>query len=52
MPRPSAYYQITEITNYLYLSGVPAVTADKLKRKRITCIINATIEQPNMYIPG
>uniref|UniRef100_A0A0N5AQG5 Protein-tyrosine-phosphatase n=1 Tax=Syphacia muris TaxID=451379 RepID=A0A0N5AQG5_9BILA len=52
MPRPSNYCQMTEITNYLYLAGVPAVTPEKLKRKRITCVINATVEQPNLYVPG
>ena len=52
MPRTNSSYQMTEITNFLYLSGVSAVSPEKLKRKRITCVVNATVEQPNLYVPG
>lgn len=44
--------QISEITEHLYLSGAGVIKPEKLLEKRIVCVINATIEEPSVYIPG
>ncbi|VDK44759.1 unnamed protein product [Anisakis simplex] len=52
MSRIGLFGQISEVTEHLYLSGAGVLKPEKLKQKQITCIINATIEEPNAYIPG
>lgn len=42
--------QIHEISDGLYLSGARAIKVTKLKSLGITCIVNATIELPNLPI--
>lgn len=44
--------QISEITEHLLLSGANVLKLDKLRRKKITCIVNATVEEPSTYISG
>lgn len=42
MSRVASFGQISEITAYLYLSGVHVLKADLVKKRRIACVINAT----------
>lgn len=50
--RIGIFGQISEITDYLYLSGAGVLKPEKLKQKRITFIVNATTEEPNAYLQG
>lgn len=52
MSRVGVFGQISEITDHLYLSGAGVLKPEKLRQKQISCIINATIEEPNAYLPG
>jgi hypothetical protein len=52
MSRVGLFGQISEINNHLYLSGSGVLKPEKLRQKNITCIINATTEEPNAYLAG
>uniref|UniRef100_A0AC35TS95 Protein-tyrosine-phosphatase n=1 Tax=Rhabditophanes sp. KR3021 TaxID=114890 RepID=A0AC35TS95_9BILA len=52
MSRIALFGQISEINDHLYLSGAGVITPEKLKQKKITCVINATTEEPTVYYPG
>ena len=52
MSRVGLFGQISEINGHLYLSGAGVLQPDKLRQKKITCIINATTEEPDMYLAG
>ncbi|MFH4976924.1 hypothetical protein AB6A40_003633 [Gnathostoma spinigerum] len=52
MSRRALLGEISEITDYLFLSGASELKPNKLRRKRITSIINATTEEPNAYLAG
>ncbi|KHN72773.1 Dual specificity protein phosphatase 14 [Toxocara canis] len=52
MSRVGLFGQISEITEHLYLSGAGVLKPEKLRQKQITCIVNATVEEPSAYIPG
>ncbi|KJH41981.1 dual specificity phosphatase, catalytic domain protein [Dictyocaulus viviparus] len=52
MSRIGVFGQISEITNYLFLSGAGCLKPDKIKQKQIVFIVNATTEEPNSYIQG
>ncbi len=50
--RIGLFGQISEINDHLFLSGAGVLKPEKLKQKKINCIINATTEEPNAYLPG
>lgn len=52
MSKIGLFGQISEITDHLYLSGAGVLKPEKLRQKQITCIINATVEEPNAYLLG
>jgi len=52
MSRVGLFGQISEINDHLYLSGAGVLRPEKLRQKKITCIINATTEEPTAYLPG
>uniref|UniRef100_A0A1I8AHL8 Dual specificity protein phosphatase 14 n=1 Tax=Steinernema glaseri TaxID=37863 RepID=A0A1I8AHL8_9BILA len=52
MSRVGIFGQISEINDHLFLSGAGVLQPDKLRQKKITCVINATTEEPNAYLPG
>ncbi|VDN04169.1 unnamed protein product [Thelazia callipaeda] len=52
MSRIGLLGQISEVTGHLYLSGAGVLKLDKLRQKKISCIINATIEEPSTHFPG
>lgn len=52
MSRIGLFGQISEITDHLYLSGAGVIKPDKIRQKKITCIVNATTEEPTAYISG
>uniref|UniRef100_A0A915JBT1 protein-serine/threonine phosphatase n=1 Tax=Romanomermis culicivorax TaxID=13658 RepID=A0A915JBT1_ROMCU len=55
MSRVASFGQISEITNYLYLSGVHVIKSDLIKKRRIVCIVNATAEESLgqfCHVPG
>jgi atypical dual specificity phosphatase len=52
MARVGLFGQISEINDHLYLSGAGVLRPEKLRDKKITCIVNATTEEPTSYLPG
>lgn len=52
MSRIGLFGQISEINDHLYLSGAGVLKPEKMRQKRINCVINATTEEPNAYLPG
>lgn len=52
MTRVGLFGQISDINDHLFLSGAGVLKPEKLKQKKITCVINATTEEPNAYLPG
>ncbi|KAI6207572.1 hypothetical protein M3Y96_00023200 [Aphelenchoides besseyi] len=52
MSRVGLFGQISEINGHLYLSGAGVLRPDRLKEKKITCVINVTNEEPSAYMPG
>jgi len=52
MSRVGCFGQISEINDHLFLSGAHVLKPDKIRQKGITCIVNATIEEPSMYLAG
>uniref|UniRef100_T1JMK9 protein-serine/threonine phosphatase n=1 Tax=Strigamia maritima TaxID=126957 RepID=T1JMK9_STRMM len=46
------FYQLSPVTDYLYVSGARAVQFSRIVERGISCIINATIELPNLPIPN
>jgi atypical dual specificity phosphatase len=52
MSRVGVFGQISEINDHLYLSGAGVLRPEKLKQKKISCVVNATAEEPNAYLPG
>ncbi|CAJ0575341.1 unnamed protein product, partial [Mesorhabditis spiculigera] len=52
MSRVGVLAQISDITPNLFLSGIQCVRPDKLRQKSISCVVNATIEEPQQHIPG
>lgn len=48
----SLFNTLSEVTDYLFLSGSGALKKDNIQAKQITCIVNATTEEPNAYING
>jgi hypothetical protein len=52
MSRIGLFGQISEINDHLYLSGAGVLRLEKLKQKKITCVINVTNEEPSAYFPG
>lgn len=52
MSRIGLFGQISEVTDHLFLSGAGVLKLEKLRQKKISCIVNATVEEPSTYIPG
>lgn len=52
MSRVGLFGQISEINDHLYLSGSQVLKPEKLRQKNISCIVNATTEEPNAYLQG
>lgn len=55
MFRPNAtsvFMSIAEVTDHLYLCAARAVTVRSLREKDVSCVINATIELPNLPVSG
>ncbi|CDW54608.1 dual specificity phosphatase [Trichuris trichiura] len=52
MSRVGSFGQISKITDCLYLSGSSVLRPDRLRQRGITTVVNATIEEPTMYISG
>uniref|UniRef100_A0A646QF89 protein-serine/threonine phosphatase n=1 Tax=Hemiscolopendra marginata TaxID=943146 RepID=A0A646QF89_9MYRI len=54
MMRPDGpvFNQLAQITDYLFLSGARAVHYSRIVERGITCVINVTIELPNLPIPN
>lgn len=52
MSRIGLFGQISEINDHLYLSGAGVLQPDKLRQKKITCVVNVTNEEPSAYLPG
>ncbi|KAH7714251.1 Protein C04F12.8 [Aphelenchoides avenae] len=52
MSRVGVFGQISEINDHLYLSGAGVLRPEKIKQKKIACVVNATTEEPNAYLPG
>uniref|UniRef100_A0A183C9B4 Protein-tyrosine-phosphatase n=1 Tax=Globodera pallida TaxID=36090 RepID=A0A183C9B4_GLOPA len=52
MSRVGLFGQISEINDHLFLSGAGVLRPEKLKQKGITCVINATVEEPTAHLPG
>ncbi|CAD5211357.1 unnamed protein product [Bursaphelenchus xylophilus] len=52
MSRIGLFGQISEINDHLYLSGAGVLQPENLKKKKITCVVNATNEEPSAYLPG
>lgn len=46
------FNQLAQITDYLYLSGARAVHYNRLLERGITCVVNVTVELPNLPIPN
>jgi len=45
-------YEITQVTNTLFVSGIHAITEERLRELGITAIINVTTRVPKWDIPG
>lgn len=52
MSRVGLFGQISEINDHLFLSGAGVLKPDKIKQKKITFIVNATVEEPSAYLSG
>ncbi|KAL3114202.1 hypothetical protein niasHT_014046 [Heterodera trifolii] len=52
MSRVGLFGQISEINDHLFLSGAGVLRPEKLKQKGITCVVNATVEEPTANLPG
>src|SRR5690349_7110230 len=52
MSRVGSFGQISEINDHLYLSGAHVLKPEKIRQKGITCIVNATVEEPSLYLSG
>jgi len=52
MSRVGCFGQISEINDHLFLSGAHVLKPDKIRQKGITCIVNATVEEPSLYLAG
>jgi len=52
MSRVGSFGQISEINDHLFLSGAHVLKPDKIRQKGITCIVNATVEEPSLYLAG
>lgn len=54
MPRPelSIFNQLAQVNDHLYLSGARAVHYSSIVERGITCVINVTVELPNLPIPN
>lgn len=52
MSRVGLFGQISEINDHLYLSGAGVLRPEKLRQKKITCVVNATTEEPSAYMTG
>lgn len=55
MFRPSTtsiFTSVAQLTDHLYLCAARAVNINMLQEKDVTCVINATIELPNLPVPG
>lgn len=50
--RVGQFGQISTINDHLCLSGSGVLKAEKIKEKKITCIVNATTEEPSAPLPG
>uniref|UniRef100_T1J1P0 Ubiquinone biosynthesis O-methyltransferase, mitochondrial n=1 Tax=Strigamia maritima TaxID=126957 RepID=T1J1P0_STRMM len=46
------FQQIAQLADHLYLSGARAVQSDRIVERDVTCIVNATVELPNLPIPN
>lgn len=52
MSRIGLFGQISEVTDHLLLSGAGVLKPEKLRQKKITFIVNATIEEPSIHLTG
>lgn len=52
MSRIGLFGQISKVTDHLFLSGAGVLKLENLRQKKISCIINATVEEPSAHIPG
>lgn len=52
MSRVGIFGQISYINDHLYLSGAGCIKPEKIKEKQISFIVNATVEEPNINLPG
>lgn len=52
MSRVGSFGQISEINDHLFLSGAHVLKPEAIKKKNISCIVNATVEEPGMYFAG
>lgn len=44
--------QLSEINDHLYLSGAAPIRPDRIRQRKISCIINVTVDEPSLYLPG
>ncbi len=47
----SFFGRIAEVTGHLFISGASAVTTTEIIRHGITCVINCTVDVPNIKLP-
>lgn len=52
MSRIGLFGQISEVTEHLYLSGAGVLKPEKLRQKKISFIVNASIEEPSIHLSG
>lgn len=52
MSRVGSFGQISEINDHLFLSGAHVLKPEAIKKKNITCIVNATVEEPGAHFAG
>lgn len=48
--RGGSFGEISELNGHLYLSAAHVIKPEAIKRKNINFIVNATVEEPNMYL--
>ncbi|XP_013399808.1 dual specificity protein phosphatase 14 [Lingula anatina] len=48
----SIFMQIAQVTDHLFLCSASALSEKRIKERGITCIINITMEVPNLRIKG
>jgi protein-tyrosine phosphatase len=46
----SSFGEISDLNGHLYLSAAHVLKPESIKRKNINFIVNATVEEPNMYL--